>query len=60
MAYTHSEDYDDFRESADHLATNPHVADAVVTHTFGLDDAVEAFRVAKDKKSGAIKVHIRP
>lgn len=60
MAYTHTESYDDFRESADHLSRTPHVADAVVTHTFGLDDAVEAFRVARDKKSGAIKVHMRP
>lgn len=60
MAYSHAEDHDDFRESADHLARNPHIADALVTHTFGLDDAVEAFRIAKDRKSGAIKVHIHP
>jgi threonine dehydrogenase-like Zn-dependent dehydrogenase len=60
MAYSHAEDHDDFRESADHLALNPHVADAVVTHTFSLDDAVEAFRVARDRKSGAIKVQIHP
>lgn len=60
MAYSHAEDHDDYRESADHLAKNPHIADAIVTHTYSLDDAVEAFRVAKDRKSGAIKVHIYP
>jgi len=60
MGYSHATDHDDFRESADHLAARPHVADVLVTHTFGLDDAVEAFRVAADRASGAIKVHLVP
>lgn len=60
MAYTHHNDHDDFREAADILGASPSIADAVVTHTFGLDDAVEAFRVAADRRSGAIKVHLAP
>lgn len=60
MAYSHTEDFDDFRECAEYLSSHSHIADAVVTHTYSLDDAVEAFRVAKDRKSGAIKVHIQP
>ena len=60
MGYSHATDHDDFRESADHLAAQPHIADVLVTHTFGLDDAVEAFRVAADRASGAIKVHLVP
>ena len=60
MAYTHHNDHDDFREAADILSKDPGIADAVVTHTFGLDDAVEAFRVAADRRSGAIKVHLAP
>jgi threonine dehydrogenase-like Zn-dependent dehydrogenase len=60
MGYSHAADHDDFRESADHLAAHPEVADVLVTHTFGLDDAVEAFRVAADRASGAIKVHLVP
>ena len=60
MAYTHHNDHDDFREAADILAADRGIADAVVTHTFPLDDAVEAFRVAADRRSGAIKVHLVP
>lgn len=60
MAYTHDNSYDDFREAADILGTQPHIADALVTHTFPLVDAVEAFRVAGDRRSGAIKVHLVP
>lgn len=60
MAYTHDHDHDDFREAADILGANPLIADALVTHTFPLDDAVEAFRTASDRRSGAIKVHLVP
>jgi threonine dehydrogenase-like Zn-dependent dehydrogenase len=60
MGYSHANDHDDFRESADHLSDHPEVADVLVTHTFALDDAVEAFRVAADRVSGAIKVHLVP
>jgi len=36
------------------------VAEVLITHRFGLDEAVEAFRVAADRKSGSIKVLLMP
>ena len=60
MAYTHTNEHNDFRESADILGADPSIADAVVTHTFPLADAVEAFRVAGDRRAGVIKVHLVP
>lgn len=60
MAYTHSNTHNDFREAADILGSDRSIADALVTHTFPLDDAVEAFRTAGDRSAGAIKVHLAP
>jgi threonine dehydrogenase-like Zn-dependent dehydrogenase len=42
------------------LASRPEFADAVVTHRFPLDAAVEAFAVAQDRAAGAIKVILEP
>jgi threonine dehydrogenase-like Zn-dependent dehydrogenase len=42
------------------VGAEPAIADALVTHEFGLEDATEGFRTAADRSSGAIKVHIRP
>lgn len=60
MGYARDADHDDFRDAADLAGNHPLLADTLVTHTFGLDDAPEAFRVAADRASGAIKVHLVP
>jgi threonine dehydrogenase-like Zn-dependent dehydrogenase len=55
--------YDGVREvdeAAAMLAANPDVATTLITHRFPYDDAVEAFRVASDRASGAIKVVLQP
>ena len=60
MAYSHHHDHDDFLEAARLAGTDRSIADSIVTHTFGLDDASEAFRTASDRSSGSIKVHLIP
>ena len=50
----------EFEAAAALLAARPEVVDALVHHRFGLDDAVEAFRVAGDRAAGAIKVLLEP
>lgn len=50
----------EFAQAAAVLADNPDIAATVITHRFALDDAAEAFRVAADRASGAIKVVLQP
>lgn len=42
------------------LAEQPEVAEAMVTHRFPLDGAVDAFAAAGDRSAGAIKVVLHP
>ena len=50
----------EFDDAVDVLAANPMIADVLVTHRFGLDDAAEAFATAGDRAAGAIKVIVEP
>ena len=58
--YGHEHGASEFEAAAALLAAKPEVVDALVSHRFGLDDAPEAFRVAGDRASGAVKVLLEP
>lgn len=50
----------DFDCAAEMLAGNPEIAESLITHRFPIDDAAEAFRVAADKSTGALRVVLEP
>ena len=50
----------DFDEAAAMLAADRDLVDALITHRFPIDDAAEAFRVASDKSTGALRVVLDP
>jgi threonine dehydrogenase-like Zn-dependent dehydrogenase len=56
-AHDHGTDLDD---AAALLASDPTIAETLITHRFPIDDAAEAFRVAGDRAAGAIKVALEP
>jgi 2-desacetyl-2-hydroxyethyl bacteriochlorophyllide A dehydrogenase len=58
--YGHHHGAREFAGAVDVLAARPDIAQSMITHRFGLDDAVEAFQVAGDRASGAIKVVLHP
>ena len=60
FTYGHHHGVDEFDEAARVLGATPDLHFALVTHEFSLDDAAEAFRVAGDRESDAIKVVVHP
>jgi threonine dehydrogenase-like Zn-dependent dehydrogenase len=42
------------------LAADPEIVDTVISHRFPLEDAPEAFRVAADRSTQAIRVVLDP
>jgi threonine dehydrogenase-like Zn-dependent dehydrogenase len=58
--YSRDGDRRDVDVAASILAISPGIARALITHRFPLDAATEAFAVAADRGSGAIKVVLEP
>ena len=46
----------EMQQAAAMLAARPEIPDSLITHRFPLEDAADAFRVASDRASGAVKV----
>jgi 2-desacetyl-2-hydroxyethyl bacteriochlorophyllide A dehydrogenase len=60
LGYCAHEGVREMDEAAAMLAADPDIARALITHRFPLEDAAEAFRVASDRSSGAIRVVLEP
>ena len=60
FTYGHHHGVAEFAEATRILAATPDLADTMISHRFGLDEAVEAFRVAADREEDPIKVVVLP
>jgi threonine dehydrogenase-like Zn-dependent dehydrogenase len=60
FTYGHHRGVSEFVTAMAVLESLPHLAETIITHHFSLDEAPEAFRVAGDRASGAIKVVVHP
>ena len=60
LGYCRHESGREIEDAAAMLAEDPEIVRAIVTHRYPIEDASEAFRVAADRASGAIRVVIEP
>ena len=60
MAYGRHDGRREVEAAAALLAAEPLIASTLITHRFALNEATEAFRVAGDRRAGAIKVALYP
>jgi len=60
LGYCRHEGGREIEEAAAMLAEKPEIARTLITHRFPLEDADEAFRVAADRRSGALRVVLEP
>jgi len=60
FTYGHHHGTSEFEEAVGLLAATPDLGPTVITHHFALEDATEAFRVAGDRSTDAIKVAVHP
>ncbi len=60
LAYCGHDGGREFDEVAAMLAGRPDIADALITHRFGIEDAVHAFDVARDRSQGTFRVVVQP
>ena len=60
LGYCRHEGGREMDEAAAMLAADPEIARTLITHRFPIEDAAEAFRVAGERSSGAIRVVIEP
>jgi len=60
LGYCRHESGREMEDAAEMLAADPEIAKALISHRFPIEDAAEAFRVAGDRTSGAIRVVVEP
>jgi len=60
LGYCRPESGREMEHAAAMLADDPEIVRSVITHRFPIEDAAEAFRVARDKSTRAIRVVLEP
>ncbi len=60
LGYCRHENGREMEDAAAMLGDDPEIARTIITHRFPIEDSAEAFRVAGDRATGAIRVVIEP